>query len=413
MSHRVKANDGRIWLFDKVLIEQRGEYWHFRMWLDGEGGYARESLKTKNLETAKKRAEDRYIQLRAEQMTGKRYFSITTEDGVNLYLAEKQKLVELGTITKGRKGTISTHLSHWLDYIKRDTKLKELERNAAEGYFAYRLQHAKNSVAHTTLANEQGTINSMTAFLFRKKEAVVEAFDFPKLNKYEIDNEAVRRATLTNEEYIALTRAMRSYVDRDAQKLDDDEYQMRQLARHYVLIATNAGLRTGEQQQLRWCDVRMRVHAEGVAPQSKLLAEIFVRKNTSKVRKDRKLYCRGGYYFERWKEHAKPKSSTDLIFSLDGKTRISNRAILYHFHRMVKLAGIVDHEARGIVPYSLRHFMITQRVLSGLSFQQVAEMCGTSDTEIRKTYYHLIDDRRMANAVADFRRDKNGRIIPI
>lgn len=413
MSHRIKANDGRIWLFDKVLIEQRGEYWHFRMWLDGEGGYARESLKTKNLETAKKRAEDRYIQLRAEQMTGKRYFSITTEDGVKLYLAEKQKLVELGTITKGRKGTISTHLNHWLDYIKRDTKLKELERNAAEGYFVYRLINAKNGVAHTTLYNEQSTINSMTAFLFRKKEAVVEAFDFPKLNKYEIDNEAVRRATLTNEEYNALTRAMRSYVDREANKLDDDEYQMRQLARHYVLIATNAGLRTGEQQQLRWCDMKMRVHAQAAPLQSKLLAEIYVRKETSKVRKDRKLYCRGGYYFERWKELAKPKSSTDLIFSLDGKTRISNRAILYHFHRMVKLAGIVDHEARGIVPYSLRHFMITQRVLSGLSFQQVAEMCGTSDTEIRKTYYHLIDDRRMANAVADFRRDKNGRIIPI
>ena len=253
----------------------------------------------------------------------------------------------------------------------------------------------------------------MMAYLFRAKQSVVEAFDFPKLSKYEIDNEAIRRATLTNDEYKALTRAMRSYVDREANKLDDDEYHMRQLARHYVLIATNAGLRTGEQQQLRWCDVKMRVHAQGAALQSKLLAEIYVRKDTSKVRKDRKLYCRGGYYFARWKELSKPKSETDLIFSLDGKTRISNRAILYHFHRMVKLAGIADHEARGIVPYSLRHFMITQRVLSGLSFQQVAEMCGTSDTEIRKTYYHLIDDRRLANAVADFRRDKDGRIVPI
>jgi len=413
MSHRVKANDGRIWLFDKVLIEKRSEYWHFRMWLDGEGGYARESLKTKDLETAKKRAQDRFIELESDRRSGKRYFSITAEEGVNLYLAEKQKLVELGTITKGRRTTISTHLKHWLDYIKRDTKLKELERNAAEGYFSYRLKHAKHGVAHTTLANEQGTINAMMASLFRAKKSVVEAFDFPKLNKYEIDNEAVRRATLTNDEYNALTKAMRSYVDREANKLDDDEYHMRQLARHYVLIATNAGLRTGEQQQLRWCDVKMRVHAQGAALQSKLLAEIYVRKETSKVRKDRKLYCRGGYYFERWKELANPKTSTDLIFSLDGKTRISNRAILYHFHRMVKLAGIEDHESRGIVPYSLRHFMITQRVLSGLSFQQVAEMCGTSDTEIRKTYYHLIDDRRLANAVADFKRDKDGRIVPI
>ena len=77
MSHRVKADDGRIWLFDKVLIEQRGDYWHFRMWLDGENKYVRESLKTRDLETAKKRAEDRYIELRSDQKSGKRYFSIT------------------------------------------------------------------------------------------------------------------------------------------------------------------------------------------------------------------------------------------------------------------------------------------------------------------------------------------------
>ena len=399
MSHRVKANDGIIWLFDKVRIEKRGEYWHFRMWLDGEGKYVRESLKTRDLETAKKRAEERYIQLRADQMVGKRYFSITVDEGVKKYLAEKQELVDLGTITKGRLGTITTHLNHWLDYKKRDTRLKELDRSAAKGYFAHRIKHAKNGVSHTTLANEQSTINSMMAFLFHEKEALVEAFEFEKLKKYEIDNEIVRRQTLSNDEYDALVRTMRSYVARGTNKLDDDEYFMRQLVRHYVLVATNSGLRTGEQQQLRWCDVQMRVHEDGAMSQAQLLAEIYVRKETSKVRKDRKLYCRGGEYFERWKEIAKPKSGTDLIFSLDGKQRISNRAVLYHFHRMVKLAGIEDHEARGIVPYSLRHFMITQRVLSGLSFQQVAEMCGTSDNEIRKTYYHLNDDRDRKSVV--------------
>ena len=413
MSHRATENENRVWLFDKVLIERRGEYWHFRMWLDGEGKYARESLKTKQLETAKKRAEERYIQLRADQMVGKRYFSITADDGVQLYLESKQKEVELKTITKGRYGTISTHLRHWLGYIKHDTRLKELDRNAAEGYFSYRIKSRTSGVSHTTLANEQCTINAMMAFLFRKNEALVEAFDFPKLNKYEIDNEAVRRATLTNEEYSALTVKMRSYVKREENCLDDEEYMTRELARHYVLIAANAGLRTGEQQQLRWCDVTLREYEQGVGMQSQLLAEIYVRKETSKVRKDRKLICRGGLYFQRWKELVGPKSETDLVFSLDGKTRISNRTILYHFHRMVKLAGVKNHEERGIVPYSLRHFMITQRVLSGLSFQQVAEMCGTSDTEIRKTYYHLVDDRRLANAVADFKRDKDGRIIQI
>lgn len=413
MSQRAQANENRVWLFDKVLIERRGDYWHFRLWLEGEGKYVRESLKTRDLETAKKRAEARYIELRADQMNGKRHFSITAEEGVNLYLASKDAEVELGTITKGRRGTISTHLSHWLAYIGRDKKLKELDRSAAKGYFAHRSKHSQRSVAHTTLANEQCTINAMMTWLFRNKESAVEAFDFPKLSKYEVDNEGVRRQTLTNEEYNALSSKMRSYADRKSHGLDDNEYRTRQLVRHYVLIAANTGLRTGEQQQLRWCDIKILKNDQGSSMQTKTLVELFVRKATSKVRKDRKVICRGGAYFQRWRELAKPKSNKDLIFSLDGAKRISNRTIIYHFHRMVELAGISDHKARGIVPYSLRHFMVTQRVLSGLSFQQVAEMCGTSETEIRKTYYHLIDDRRFTNAVADYRRDKDGRITPI
>lgn len=413
MSHRVKEDDGRIWLFDKVLIEKRGDYWHFRMWLDGEDKYVRKSLKTKLLETAKKRAEEHYIQLRADQMVGKKYFSITADDGVKLYLESKQKEVELGTITKGRYGTISTHLNHWLDYIKRDTKLKELDRNAAEGYFAFRINHGKRGAAHTTLFNEQSTINSMISFLFKRKEAVVDAFDFPKLNKYEIDNEAIRRATLSNDEYNALTTAMRNYVNPSKNHLDDDEMLMRQIMRHYVLIAANAGLRTGEQQQLRWCDVKTFTHKRVGDTEPKHYVEIFVRKGTSKVRKDRKVICRGGYYFKRLKEMLKPKSEMDLIFSVDGKTRLTNRTVSYHFDRLATMAGITDRKERKIVPYSLRHFMITQRVMAGLSFERIADMCGTSAKEIQRTYYHLNDDMRLTNALADYKRKADGTIVPV
>jgi hypothetical protein len=35
---------------------------------------------------------------------------------------------------KGRYSTIKTHLEHWLDFIKRDTKLKELELSDGEAY---------------------------------------------------------------------------------------------------------------------------------------------------------------------------------------------------------------------------------------------------------------------------------------
>jgi len=118
-------------------------------------------------------------------------------------------------------------------------------------------------------------------------------------------------------------------------------------------------------------------------------------------------------YFTRLKKIVEHKGDKELIFSFDGKTGISKRTLLYHFHKIVELAGITDSKERDLVPYSLRHFMITQRVMSGLSFRQVADMCGTSETQIAKTYYHLNDQIRLTNALADYKRNENGTITVV
>ena len=73
-------------------------------------------------------------------------------------------------------------------------------------------------------------------------------------------------------------------------------------------------------------------------------------------------------------------------------------------------AKINDYAERGIVPYSLKHFMITQRIMAGLSFRQVADMCGTSIAMIEKTYWHLNDEMRKTAAMADYIRREDGTI---
>ena len=45
-----------------------------------------------------------------------------------------------------------------------------------------------------------------------------------------------------------------------------------------------------------------------------------------------------------------------------------------------------------------------------LSFRQIADMCGTSVAQIEKTYYHLNDEIRLTNAVADYKRNADGTI---
>ena len=140
------------------------------------------------------------------------------------------------------------------------------------------------------------------------------------------------------------------------------------------------------------------------------LARIVVRAATSKVRKGRTLLCRNGQYFERIEEIFGKRSAEDLVFSMDGKRIINLKTLNKYFRAMLEAAEIREVVGRGIVLYSLRHFMITQRIMAGLSYRQVADMCGTSIMMIEKTYWHLNDEIRLTIALADYRRRNDGTI---
>lgn len=408
MLKKARFKDDEIPIFDEAVIYKRGEYWHFRMWLNGEGKYARKSLRTRSKATAIEKGKEAYLEIYSNMKAGKTYFSITTKEGVEKYVKHRQRDVETETIVSGRLTTIKTHLQNWLEIIGKGTKLKELERTDCEDYFYQRMKRSNGKVKQTTVSNEQSTINACMKFLFRNGETHIDSFDFPKLPKIDKRNDAVRRATFTNKEWEDIIKAMRTYCAKSNKKVDADERLIRKIVQHYMLIAANSGLRVGEQRQLRWSDVTIeRRKANG---EERVLARIHVRAETSKVRHSRIFLCRGGEYFERLRAITNPKSEDGLIFSVDGKEALSKRAVLYHFHKIIELADIEGRETRDLVPYSLRHFMITQRIMSGLGFKQVADMCGTSVAQIEKTYYHLNDEIRLTNALADYRRREDGTI---
>ena len=87
------SNANEIAIYDEALIYQRGEYWQMRMWLAKEGKYARFTLKTRNKSTAIDKAKLHYHELKAKELAGKTYFSITTKIGVERYLEQREKEV--------------------------------------------------------------------------------------------------------------------------------------------------------------------------------------------------------------------------------------------------------------------------------------------------------------------------------
>ncbi len=423
---KAEFTDDEIPLYEDALVYKRGEYWQMRMWLAKEQKYARFSLKTRNRSTAIDKAKLHYHELMAGQLQGKSYFSITTRMGVEKYLEHRKKDVTNGFIVSGRYNTIATHLKHWLTFIGKDVKLKELERTDCEDYFASRTKTKKKEtirISQTTVENEQSSVNAMMAWLYKHKETYIDGFDFKKLKAVDKGSEANRRNTFTDDETARWTVELSKYIKEAEKDLTEPNNFVKAVCGYYLGFSLITGLRRGEQLQLKWSDVEDMEHTEARGNGFDLI-KVTVRGETSKVRKTRKFVVKDSVYLKGLIELTRQRHQgkitelklldlvkDELMFSTNGKTPITARAIGIHFDKLVALAKIPNSDKRGLVPYSLRHYFITQRVNSNLPPANVAEMCGTSITQIEKTYYHTTEEKMVSNALAGY-YVKDGLLIP-
>lgn len=420
-------DEDEINIFDDAVVYKRGDYWQMRMWLTEERKYARFSLKTKNRSTAIDKAKKYYHELIAQQMAGKRYFSLTAKQGVEEYIKQRQKDVDAGVIVKGRLGTIKTHLGHWLDFIGRDTKLKELDRTDCENYYYERTKtKRKIQVSQVTVMNEQSTINAMINWLRKRDEVYIEAFDFKTLPKVDKGLARFRRQTFTDNEVRQIHAVLNDYIREAMLDLASKNNATKALAGCYFGVALNTGLRSGEQRQLKWSAIEDTEHSaarsKGRAAR-KLdkfdLMRLIVHGNTSKVRKTRQFIVKDRRkYFTKLAHIAMHRTGVkserdmvgdDLVFSCNGKSELTKRQIGYHFGKIIERAGIEIGD-RDLVPYSTRHYFITQRINSGLDLMSVAELAGTSAVQIERTYYHTSEEKMMRNALMDY-EVKDGVIV--
>jgi integrase len=180
------------------------------------------------------------------------------------------------------------------------------------------------------------------------------------------------------------------------------------------MVASITGLRTGEQRQLTWGDIRFEtVMKDGKGIE---VVVITVRAETSKVRKRRVFYVQDDELFDNLLKVmqprlAKQRLSECLIFSTDGKAMIKEHDILEVFGWALEKAEPKNRNLRNLVPYSFRHYFITDRIKSGLSYGNVAKMCGTSVTQIERTYFHIDTEIMISNALAGYFVSDNGVIV--
>ena len=388
--------------------------WQFRLWLTTDNKYVRKSLRTKVKDYAITEGEKLYIKIKSDIEKGIKYYAITVKEAVEEYLKWQKTRIGDGdfNIVEGRYKTIDTQMRTFLDYVRKDDKINVLnestlvryERNGSiTNYVAFR--KAKD-ISDSTIRNEMVTINHFIKYCFADAKVThISSFKYPPMPKknYNMDGERIRRETFTIEEYKKFTDAMRSMCSKQNLKnLEKEEQFEYHLNRHWFLFAANCGLRSGEIRQLKWHNIntytdKTRRGEEGV------FCNILVDRSTSKVRKTRRVYSRGGEHIERWKKIVKEngKKLEGFVLTKDGNQYSTSQTNRF-FKKIMSLTDIDEERKAQLVPYSFRHFMITERVKSGLSFNQIAVMCGTSVKQIENTYLHLNEEMMRTSAKADY-----------
>jgi len=405
--------------------KERGVNYQLRMWIKDEGKNYYKSLRTDDYDIALERAKKLTKDLMAHGLSDKRVFSISVEELIEKYLDYRKNDIDKETgITRKRWMTLSSQLKYFSLICGAKTKLTDLNVDDLYEYSALR-NNIKTCVAQT-IRTEKSTINHCIQFGYRNKLIHFEKFNFKQII---IKAEAVgKRDTFTDKEYDKLIRFMRTYTNiknceasygnRDFGKTKnkthlikskEEEQLERLMIRDYVLALANSCLRVGEAEKLTWGDIlsyeTYRVESEYEKKvKETLLVEISVRWDTSKVRKNRIFFCRGGQYFKRLKERQKHTNDEDLVFSMNGKSNLDHRMKRKHWHELMTGIGITNYYERKLTWYSLRHYGITQRVVSGVDLIDISQMAGTSVKHIENTYLKYRKEQSRTAALKSYKK---------
>jgi integrase len=403
-----KKTDSEMLLGDRGEIyrmSRSGAVYQCRIWVPDERKYLRKSLKTTDYETAKQRGETLILQTLSDVASGRKLFGISLGELVDKFLEHEGERVKGGFITEGRLTTIQSQCRALLRTKPRSTKIAELDENSFHDWTLMRRKD-NPSITQVTIRNETATIGKIFDFAHRNKLSHFPKMYFERIRISRAD--VGRRDTFTIEEYEEMVKFLRTYTSKKYCP-DDEDRTERQKVRDYILTLSNTLMRTGELRQLCWGDVLGYEDRTDETGKKVCVVNLRIRKETSKVRRPRTIWVRGGDYIKRLKTYSPFTEPTDLLFTnKTGTHPLGTRELYKHWDRVMKGIGIEDHSERKLSYYSLRHFGITMRMKSGVPIADVASVAGTSVSHIETHYRHIDDEVMIDSALRNFTPVKEG-----
>ncbi|MEI6188391.1 MAG: site-specific integrase, partial [Alphaproteobacteria bacterium] len=340
-------------------------------------------------------------------MNGEKLFSITAEELRNLYLKSVDEKVLLRQVSKGRATNIKTYTKHYINFVGKTRRIQNIPTKEFREYLGFR-RKAKDDILVTVVRNESSSIKQL--YRFAIDQGLMPSNYVPDFGTFKIPNNEATRDAYTITEYRQLVRFSKQWWKDKSVETEEEKYH-RRLINDFIVLMFNGGFRTSELLLLKWKDIKGFSIVNDIPH-----AEVTIRAENSKVKKERHIEVRRGDVFQRIKEYSRYNESDDFVFSRYNQKALIAKKTLYETYNELKQAVKVKHPEfdTGKDIYALRHLFISMRILAGFNVYDLAKVCGTSLTQIQKHYdavQSLVTSKKLNKTALSF--DSQGNLIGI
>jgi integrase len=375
-------------LDDKVHVFMRegSPFWwcgfHFK------GKYIRTTTKQKHLEAAKAFAKDWYFSKQTEIASGeiaspKHEFGKLAEEALANY---KTMFVDRGQRSlktyEGIEGILNSRVK---DYFKK-VAVQNIDNTAWHKYKEDMVALYPN-IKRGTLHQYKNAIRMVLNYAYR--QGILKQLPQFK-DEYDTTKNTATRAWFTKDEYSKLHNSIRKHADY-LETRDKLQHQHARELYDYVIFGTNTGMRVGELNACRFCDVRIVVEK---LTDKKILVISNI-KGKRGVGNCQSFYGAVDAFLRIVKRRgltlAEAKESTEKLFLVHHRVMFNN--ILKE--KKLKMTNTNPPTKRDFV--SLRSTYICFRLLHGAPIYEIANNCRTSVKMIQDHYAKHLGGQLMPN----------------
>ena len=360
--------------------------WYVGIPIPNKGNGKRLSLSTYDLSLARKKAQQKVLDIMADLKLGVDVCGRSVEQLIYSFLEDKKSYVRPEMMGKKEGGKKSITLeryeniagrlrNYFIPFLGSSTISTNLTPKSFDKWDKWRMENPKGS-GKKKVAPKQSTISEeMTLFREVWNWGIKEGFIRQSLKKpfdgYNlVEDEKERRETWTLPEWNEFLKRETEWYKLEQNSEDQVRVWHSFIAHQLIRILASAGLRSKEWSLLKWKDVIEFDIENPVDENEKLGIEMSIHPSTKTGH--RKAYCAGAIYFKNIYEKTKFKGKNDWIFSdLEGK-RLQTDWFSDIFNGEGKCNGLMDFTdqykltEKHLVPYCLRHFYASQSIYNGV-----------------------------------------------